>query len=56
LIGIQRPVWHFCGGILKFSCIAECGEDLDLVNPSGSMMEISDNFAKKEKKSGSFVQ
>lgn len=36
--------------------LSDCGDELDLVNASGSMMETSDNFAKKEKKSGSFVQ
>lgn len=38
------------------SHLSDCGDELDLVNASGSMMETSDNFAKKEKKSGSFVQ
>ncbi|KAG0623351.1 hypothetical protein M758_3G167500 [Ceratodon purpureus] len=34
----------------------DCGDDIDMVNASGSIMETSDNFAKKEKKSGSFVR
>lgn len=38
------------------SAVADCGDDLDMVNASGSIMETSDNFAKKEKKSGSFVR
>ncbi len=42
--------------VLIISCIAESEEDMELANTSGSMLEISDNFAKKEKKSGSFVR
>ena len=34
----------------------DCDDDIDMVNASGSIMETSDNFAKKEKKSGSFVR
>ncbi|CAM6048317.1 unnamed protein product [Sphagnum compactum] len=49
--GFKAAIWS-----RKRKLAQECGEDMDLVNPSGSMMEISDNFAKKEKKSGSFVQ
>jgi hypothetical protein len=49
-------VYCFCGSVLIISCIAESEEDMELANTSGSMLEISDNFAKKEKKSGSFVQ
>lgn len=36
--------------------LEDCGDDIDMVNASGSIMETSDNFAKKEKKSGSFVR
>lgn len=42
--------------VLIIFCIAESEEDMELANTSGSMLEISDNFAKKEKKSGSFIR
>lgn len=41
--------------LTMISCAADVGDDLDMVNASESIMETSDNFAKKEK-SGSFVR
>jgi hypothetical protein len=49
--GFKAAIWS-----KKRKLAQDCGDELDLVNASGSMMETSDNFAKKEKKSGSFVQ
>lgn len=49
--GFKAAIWS-----RKRKLTQDCGDDLDMVNASGSIMETSDNFAKKEKKSGSFVR
>ncbi|CAM6043819.1 unnamed protein product [Sphagnum compactum] len=49
--GFKAAIWS-----RKRKLAQESEEDMELANTSGSMLEISDNFAKKEKKSGSFVR
>lgn len=53
---VEKKNYFLTSIVGMMSTVADCGDDLDMVNASGSIMETSDNFAKKEKKSGSFVR